>query len=142
MDIPHDAVLLRIFTSVDDRYGAEAALYHAIVEKAREMHLAGATVLQGPLGYGRSGRLRGAHLLAPDERPIVIEICDAEEKINAFLPLLDEMMESGLVTLERAQVLQYGRKRSPYLERLKDSLLHHLHREPAPHHDEITPPRA
>ncbi len=142
MDVPHDAVLLRIFTSADDRCGAEETLYHAIVVKAREMHLAGATVLQGPLGYGQSGRIRGPHFLATDERPVVIEICDAEEKINAFLPVLDDMMESGLVTLEKAQVLQYGRKRSPYLERLKQSLLHRLHMEPTPtpRHNEVMPP--
>ena len=68
--------------------------------------------------------------------------CDAEEKINAFLPVLDDMMESGLVTLEKAQVLQYGRKRSPYLERLKQSLLHRLHMEPTPtpRHNEVMPP--
>ncbi len=127
MDIPHEAVLLRIFTSADDRYGVEEPLYLAIVEKAREMHLAGATVLKGLLGYGQSNRLRKPHMLAADERPIIIEICDAEEKISAFLPVLDDMMESGLVTLEKARVLQYGRKRSVYIERLKESLLQHLH---------------
>ncbi len=127
MEIPHDAVLLRIFTSVDDRYGVEESLYHAIVMKAREMHLAGATVLKGPLGFGQSSRLHQPHLIAADERPVVVEICDAEDKIDAFLPVLDEMMESGLVTLEKARVLQYGRKRSGYLERLKKSVRQHLH---------------
>ena len=127
MDMPHDAVLLRIFTSVDDRYGVEESLYHAIVMKAREMHLAGATVLKGPLGFGQSSRLHQPHLIAADERPVIIEICDAEDKINAFLPVLDTMMESGLVTLEKARVLQYGRKRSGYLERLRKNVLRHLH---------------
>jgi uncharacterized protein len=134
MDVPHEATLLRIFTSVDDRYGVEEPLYQAIVAKAREMHLAGATVLKGPLGYGHSSRLHEVHVIATDERPVVIEICDSEEKINAFLPVLDEMMESGLVTLERAQVLCYGRKRSSYMERLKKSVLQHLHI--APHEPE------
>jgi hypothetical protein len=127
MDMPHDAVLLRIFTSVDNRYGVEEPLYHAIVMKAREMHLAGATVLKGPLGFGQSSRMHQPHLIAADERPVIIEICDAEEKINAFLPVLDTMMESGLVTLEKARVLQYGRKRSGYLDRLKKNVLQHLH---------------
>jgi len=127
MDVPHEAILLRIFLSADDRYGVEEPLYRAIVMKARELHLAGATVLRGPLGFGHSSRLHKPHLLATDERPVVIEICDSEEKIDAFLPVLDEMMESGLVTLERARVLQYGRKRSSYFKRLKESVLQHLH---------------
>jgi uncharacterized protein len=127
MDVPHEAILLRIFLSVDDRYGVEEPLYLAIVMKAREMHLAGATVLKGPLGFGHTSRLHKSHIISTDERPVVIEICDAEDKINAFLPVLDEMMESGLVTLERARVLQYGRKRSGYFKRLKDSVLQHLH---------------
>jgi PII-like signaling protein len=127
MDVPHEAVLLRIFMSADDRHGVEEPLYRAIVMKAREMHLAGATVLKGPLGFGHTSRLHEPHFIATDERPVVIEICDAEEKINAFLPVIDEMMESGLVTLERARVLQYGRKRSSYFKRLKESVLQHLH---------------
>jgi uncharacterized protein len=130
MDVPHESTLLRIFMSVDDRYGVEEPLYQAIVAKAREMHLAGATVLKGPLGYGHSSRLHKVHIIATDERPVVIEICDSEEKINAFLPVLDEMMESGLVTLERAQVLRYGRKRSSYMDRLRKSVLQHLHIAP------------
>jgi PII-like signaling protein len=130
MEVPHEAVLLRIFTGSDDRYGVEEPLYLAIVMKAREMHLAGATVLKGPIGYGHSTRFHQAHLLATDERPVVIEICDSEEKINAFLPALDEMMESGLVTLEKARVIQYGRKRSGYLERLKKSVRDQLHLAP------------
>lgn len=124
MDIPHDAVLLRIFTSCDDRCGSDP-LYLAIVMKARERHLAGATVLRGPLGFGLSRRLHQPHLFPLTlDLPVVIEIVDAESKIEAFLPVLDEMMESGLVTLEKAKVLQYGRKRSSYLEHLKDRLFH------------------
>jgi len=124
MDIPHDAVLLRIFTSDDDRCGTEP-LYLAIVMKARELQLAGATVLRGPLGFGASKRLHKSHLFPLTlDLPVVIEIVDAESKIEAFLPVLDAMMESGLVTLEKAKVLQYGRKRSGYLQRLKDRLVH------------------
>ncbi len=139
MDVPHEAVLLRIFTGADDRYGVEEPLYRAIVIKAREMNLAGATVLKGPIGYGLSSRMHEPHFFGKDERPIVIEICDSEEKINAFLPILDDMMESGLVTLEKARVLQYGKKRSSYMERLKRSVREHLHiseppgKEPSDH---------
>jgi PII-like signaling protein len=128
MDLPHDAVLLRIFTSVSDRYDTDP-LYGAIVAKARDMQLAGATVLRGTLGFGHSTKLHQPHLfpLAQD-LPIVVEIVDAEDKINAFLPVLDEMMESGLVTLEKAKVLQYGRHRAGLTQRIKEHLLGHPHR--------------
>jgi len=123
--------LLRIFTGADDRYGVEEPLYRAIVAKAREMHLAGATVLKGPVGYGQSSRMHKPHFFGKDDRPVVIEICDSEEKINAFLPILDDMMESGLVTLEKARVLQYGKKRSGYLDRLKKNMRGRLHLDDA-----------
>jgi hypothetical protein len=120
MDVPHDAVLLRIFTSVDDKSGL-SPLYMAIVQKAREMHLAGATVLRGPLGFGQSAHLHQGHLFPiAQDLPVVIEIVDSEEKINEFLPVLDNMMESGLVTLEAAKVLQYGRQRAGLMERIRD----------------------
>jgi PII-like signaling protein len=120
MDVPHDAVLLRIFTSVDDKSGL-SPLYVAIVEKAREMHLAGATVLRGPLGFGQSAHLHQGRLFpVAQDLPVVVEIVDSEEKINEFLPALDNMMESGLVTLEAAKVLQYGRQRAGLLKRIKD----------------------
>lgn len=133
MEMPHEAVLLRIFTSADDRSSLEEPLYRAIVMKAREMHLAGATVLKGTLGFGRSGTIRKARLIGTDERPVVIEICDDEEKVNAFLPVLDEMMESGFVTLERARVLQYGRTRTGYLARLRENVWHRLNFHPRTH---------
>ncbi|VFU09899.1 conserved hypothetical protein [Methylocella tundrae] len=127
MDLPHDAVLLRIFTSVSDRSGLDP-LYDAIVTKAREMNLAGATVLRGCLGFGHSAKLHQPHL-SPlrQDYPVVVEIVDAEEKINAFLPVLDEMMESGLVTLEKAKVLQYGRQRAGLAQRIKEHFLGHAH---------------
>jgi uncharacterized protein len=119
MEVPHDAVLLRIFTSVADRWKM-GPLYLGIVEKARELHLAGATVLRGPLGFGQSGKLHRGHLFpSTQDLPVVIEIVDSEEKINSFLPVLDEMMESGLVTIEKAQVLHYGRQRASLMSRLK-----------------------
>ena len=108
MQIPRDAVLLRIFLGENDRF-EHAPLYEAIVLKAREMHLGGATVLRGPMGFGHSSRLHTAKLLRlSEDLPFIIEIVDSEEKINAFLPVLDGMMGSGLVTIEKVKVLQYG----------------------------------
>ena len=108
MQIPKDAVLLRIFFGEQDRY-EKKPLYEAVVLKAREMHLAGATVLRSPMGFGRSSRLHSAKILRLSfDLPILIEIVDTEEKIKAFLPVLDGMMQSGLITLEKVQVLQYG----------------------------------
>jgi PII-like signaling protein len=108
MQIPRAAMLLRIFLGEDDRF-EHRPLYEAIVLKARELHLAGATVLRGPMGFGHSSRLHTAKILRlSEDLPMVVEIVDSEEKINAFLPELDKMMGSGLVTLERVQVLQYG----------------------------------
>ena len=108
MQIPREAALLRIFIGEDDRAGRRP-LYEAIVLKAREAHLAGATVLRGPLGFGKASRLHSAKILQLSmDLPMVIEIVDSEEKINGFLPVLDEMMGSGLITVERVQVLQYG----------------------------------
>jgi PII-like signaling protein len=108
MKIPRDAVLLRIFIGEDDRFD-HLPLYEAIVLKAREQHLAGATVLRGPIGFGHSSRLHTTKILRlSEDLPIVIEIVDAEDKINSFLTVLRDMMVGGLVTLEKVQVLQYG----------------------------------
>jgi len=105
-----DAVLLRIFIGEDDK-ADHRPLYEATVLKAREMHLAGATVLRGPMGFGHSSVLHTTKIVRlSQDLPLVIEIVDSEEKINGFLPALDEMMSSGLVTLEKVQVLQYGAK--------------------------------
>lgn len=107
MHLPHEAVLLRIFIGESDRWHHQP-LYEALVLKAREMHLAGATVLRGPMGYGKSSRLHTQKILRLSfDLPLVIEIVDAEEKINAFLPFLDEMMKGGLVTLEKVRVIDY-----------------------------------
>lgn len=109
MQIPENAVLLRIFIGEDDRHEG-VPLHEAIVLKAREMHLAGATVLRGPLGYGHSSRLHTAKILRlSDDLPVVIEIVDSEERIRPFLAVLEEMMEGGLVTLEDVRVVRYGR---------------------------------
>jgi PII-like signaling protein len=108
MNIPHDAVLLRIFCGEDKKYGSRP-LFEAIVLKAREMHLAGATVLRGQTGFGHSSRIHTTKILRlSEDLPVIVEIVDAQEKIDAFLPVLDGMMTSGLVTVEKAKVLQYG----------------------------------
>jgi len=107
MQLQEDAVLLRIFIGESDRY-QHRPLYEAIVLKARELQLAGATVLRGPMGFGKSSHLHTAKILRLSmDLPIVIEIVDSEQKVNAFLLALDEMMGGGLVTLERAKVIRY-----------------------------------
>jgi uncharacterized protein len=107
MEVPRDSMLLRIFIGESDRWNHKP-LYEAIVLKAREMHLGGATVLRGPMGFGKSSRMHTAKILRLSmDLPIVIEIVDSEEKIQAFLPALEEMMSGGMVTLERVQVIKY-----------------------------------
>src|SRR5581483_6974530 len=96
MQVPRDAVLLRIFFGEDEKAG-HVPLYEAIVLKAREMHMAGATVLRGPMGFGKSSRIHTAKILRlSEDLPIVVEIVDAEDKIDAFLPVLNGMIGSGL----------------------------------------------
>src|SRR5262249_40133007 len=107
MHLPHDAMLLRIFIGESDRW-QHKPLYEAIVLKARELHLAGATVLRGPMGFGKSSRLHTAKILRLSmDLPVVIELIDSEQKRNAFLPILDEMIKGGLVTLEKVKVIEY-----------------------------------
>ncbi|TIX95428.1 MAG: DUF190 domain-containing protein [Mesorhizobium sp.] len=108
MKIPRQAQLLRIFIGENDRADGRP-LYEAIVLKAREMQIAGATVLRGAMGFGHSSRLHTTKILRlSEDLPLVIEIVDDEEKIAAFLPVLETIMTSGLITLEKIQVLQYG----------------------------------
>ena len=107
MEIPHESLLLRIFIGESDRHDGKP-LYEAIVLKARELHLAGATVLRGAMGFGKSSRIHTNKILRLSvDLPLIIEIVDSEEKINAFLPILDGMMGGGLVTLEKVRVLHY-----------------------------------
>ena len=108
MQIPRDAVLLRIFIGESER-SDHKPLYEAIVLKARKMQMGGATVLRGPMGFGKSSHLHSAKILRlSEDLPMVIEIVDSQAKIDAFMPLLDKMMGSGLITVEKVQVLQYG----------------------------------
>src|SRR5689334_20340197 len=107
MEVPRDSLLLRIFIGESDRW-EHKPLYEVIVLKARELHLAGATVLRGGMGFGKSSRLHTAKILRLSmDLPLVIEIVDSEEKIQAFLPVLDKMITGGLVTLEKVKVLEY-----------------------------------
>jgi len=107
MKIPQDGYLLRIFIGESDRWDG-LPLYEAIVRTAREQHLAGATVLRGPMGFGANSRLHTTKILRlSEDLPIVVEIVDGKDKIDAFLPYLDEMVTEGLVTLEKVQVIKY-----------------------------------
>jgi uncharacterized protein len=109
MKIPENGVLLRIFIGESDKEkGSDRPLFQAIVARAREAHLAGATVLKGPMGFGRHSRVHAARLLElSTDLPVVIEIVDAEDKVNAFLPIVDDMVTEGLVTIEAVRVLKY-----------------------------------
>jgi len=107
MQLPEDAVLLRIYLGESNRWQHQP-LYEAIVLKARELHLAGATVLRGPMGFGAASRIHTAKILRLSmDLPIVIEIVDTDDKVQELLPFLDEMMGGGLVTLEKIKVIHY-----------------------------------
>ena len=107
MTIPEDGALLRIFVGESDRHGHHP-LYEAIVLKARESGLAGATVLRGVMGFGKHSILHTTKILRlSEDLPMVIEIVDSAEKIDIFLPVLEGMIKDGLITLERVKVLHY-----------------------------------
>ena len=107
MQIPEDAVLLRIFIGESDRYRHQP-LYETIVLKAREMQMAGATVLRGPMGFGAHSHLHTAKILRlSEDLPVLIEIVDQEDRIRAVLPELDTMVSDGLITLEKVEVIAY-----------------------------------
>jgi PII-like signaling protein len=107
MNIPENGYLLRIFIGESDKVG-HRPLYEVIVLKAREAGLAGATVLRGVMGYGKNSVLHTAKILRlSEDLPMVIEIVDSLEKVEAFLPTLDGMFTDGLVTLEQIRVIQY-----------------------------------
>jgi PII-like signaling protein len=105
--LPADGKLLRVFVGEADRWHGKP-LYEAIIEEARRRGLAGATAWKGFIGFGAHSRLHTAKILRlSEDLPVVIEIVDAPERIDAFLPLLDEMVQEGLVTVEKAQVILY-----------------------------------
>lgn len=108
MSPPREAVLLRIFLGEDDRADGRP-LYEALVLKAREMGLAGATVLRGPMGFGAASRLHTAKILQLScNLPVVVEIVEAASRVDEFLAAVEPMMGSSLVTLEKATVIRYG----------------------------------
>lgn len=112
MALPKDCMLLRIYLGESEKTGHEP-LYQALVLKARDAGLAGATVLRGPLGFGHSGALHNAKILRlSDDLPLIVEMVDTEEKLKAFLDSVSDLLVSTLVTLEKVQVLQYGPTRN------------------------------
>ena len=114
MKIPQDGYLLRIFIGESDRWHGKP-LYETIVMKARELHIAGATVVRGPMGFGANSRLHTTKVLRlSEDLPMIVEIVDSREKIDELMPHIDEMVQEGLVTLEPVQVIQYrANKQSP-----------------------------
>ena len=111
MQLSRDAVLLRIYIGEDDKTDHKP-LYEALVLKAREMGLAGATVLRGPMGFGHSSVLHTTKILRlSQDLPLVIEIIDSEDKVDAFVDAIGPMMGSALVTTEKVKVIQYGTSR-------------------------------
>ena len=108
MEIPETATLLRIFLGENDKANGRP-LYETLVLKARELHLAGATVLRGPMGFGRASRLHTAKILRlSEDLPVVVEIVDAQANIERFLEAMEPALGSVLVTLENVKVLRYG----------------------------------
>ena len=107
MGLPQEGLLLRIFVGESDLFEGKS-LYEQIVLKARELNLAGATVLRGIMGFGAASRIHSAKFLRlSEDMPVVIEIADTEENINKLLPFLDQTVKGGLVTLEKIKVVQY-----------------------------------
>ena len=107
MKLEGEAKLLRIFVGESDKWHGKP-VYEAIVLKARELHLAGATVLPGPMGFGKNSRLRTVKVLRlSEDLPMIVEMVDSKEKIDTLLPHLDAMVSEGLITLEKVQVIQY-----------------------------------
>lgn len=110
MRLPEEGMLLRIFVGETDQYKGKA-LYEQIVIKARELNLAGATVLRGIMGFGADSRMHSAKLLRlSEDLPVVIELVDTEENLSKLLPFLDETVEEGLITLEKVRVIKYRHK--------------------------------
>jgi PII-like signaling protein len=111
MNIPEDGYLLRVFVGESDKVG-HRPLYEEIVLKAREAGLAGATVLRGVMGFGKNSILHTAKILRlSEDLPMVVEIVDSLEKVEAFVPTLDQMIKDGLVTIEKVRVIQYKSSR-------------------------------
>jgi uncharacterized protein len=112
MKLPEEGTLLRVFIGETDRHHGKS-LYEAIVLKARELNLAGATVLRGIMGFGADSRLHTMKVLRlSEDMPVVIEMVDTEEKIATIMPFLDETVKEGLVTMEKVRVIMYRHAQS------------------------------
>ena len=108
MKLPEEGLLLKIFIGEDDSYKGNS-LSSSIVLKARELNLAGATVLKGAMGYGANSRIHTANILRlSEDLPLIIEIVDTEAKINKLLPFLDEVVGEGLITMEKVKIIKYS----------------------------------
>jgi len=106
MKLPQEGTLLRIFVGETDIY-KNKAVYEQIVLKARELNLAGATVTRGIMGFGADSRMHTAKLLRlSEDLPIIIELVDTEENLNKLIPFIDEVVQEGLVTLEKVRVIK------------------------------------
>lgn len=107
MKLSGESVLVRIFLGEGDSFHHKP-LYEAIVQKARELNLAGATAFRGILGFGADSRIHAANVLRlSEDLPVIVEIVDTEEKINTLLPFLDETVTEGLITMEKVNVIKY-----------------------------------
>lgn len=107
--IASKAKRLRIYIGESDRW-KRRSLYQAIVEKAKELDLAGATVSRGLMGYGANSRIHTASIVdLSSDLPILVEIVDSEEYINKLMPFLDEMLQEGMVTIDDIEVIKYGK---------------------------------
>ena len=107
MKIPEDGKLLRVFIGEADKWQGKP-LYEAIVLLAKKEGMAGATALKGFMGFGCKSHMHTTKILElSTDLPVVIEIVDSEEKINQFIPQLDEIVREGLITLEKANVVMY-----------------------------------
>lgn len=112
MKIEGEGKLLRIFIGEADRYEGKP-LYQAIVNKARQDGLAGATVLRGLMGFGAHSRMHTAKILRlSEDLPIVVEIVDSEDKIREFVKKIDGMIQEGLITIEKAEIITYRSKKT------------------------------
>lgn len=107
MKLPETGILLRVFIGESDTYKG-TPLYEAIVKHSRELHMAGATVIRGIMGFGATSRIHSSKMLRlSEDLPIIIELVDTEEKIDLILPFLDEHMKEGLITMESVKVIKY-----------------------------------
>jgi len=110
MKLPEEGMLLRIFIGESDSFKGKP-LYEQIVLKARELNLAGATVIHGTMGFGAGSRIHTSKIVRlSEDLPIIVELVDTEEKLNSLMPFLDETVEEGLITMERVKVVKYRRK--------------------------------